>query len=150
MRGMAIRDPERLKKALLESRRQKRAGALVEQWASHDVSASPIAQSKYALLADRLRAGRSWPLRWTDDLPSEVRAFVAADDAIAILGWDVEEEPALLVSAARLRANVAVLDRIYPDGFVLISDVAGQVLLVDFNGDEGTHVNIVELPAASR
>ena len=150
MRSMAIRDPERRKKLLSESRRQKRAAGLVAEWASNDVCASPVAQNKYALLVDRLRAGHAWPLRWTNDLPGEVRAFVTAEELIVILGWDVEEEPALLVSSVRLTAKVAALDRIYPDAFVLISDVAGQALLVDFDADGGTHVNIVGLQASPR
>ena len=36
----------------------------------------------------------------------------------------LDEEPALLVSAEKLITNASVLDKIYPDGFVLKSGVA--------------------------
>ncbi|HYC94101.1 MAG TPA: hypothetical protein VEB39_00205 [Sphingomicrobium sp.] len=97
---------------------------------------------------DKLRGGRSWPLQWTDNLLAEVRAFSAGSDLLTILGWNVDEEPALLVGAEKLVTKASVLSRVYPDGLVLISDVSAKALLVDFDEDEGTHINIIDLPAS--
>jgi len=143
---MAKRNPERMNKLLTQNRLKKRAAVLVGRWASHGVSVSPVAHDRYWLLLDKLRGGRSWPLQWTDDLLAEVRAFSAGSDLLTILGWNVDEEPALLVGAEKLVAKASVLSRVYPDGFVLISDVSAKALLVDFDEDEGTHINIVDLP----
>ena len=143
---MSTRNPERLNKLLAQNRLKKRAAVMVGRWALHGVSVSPVAHDRYWLLVDRLRAGRSWPLQWTDDLLTEVRAIIADSDMLTILGWNVDEEPALLVGAEKLVSKLPSLNHIYPDGFVLISDVAGKALLVDFDDEEGTHVNIVDLP----
>jgi hypothetical protein len=142
---MSKRNPQRMNKLLTQNRVKKRAAVLVRQWASHGVSASPVAHDRYRLLLDKLRRGRSWPLQRTDDLLGEVRGFVAGSDMLTILGWNVAEEPALLVSADTLVANASNLNHVYPDGFVLISD-KGKILLVDFDDEEGTHINVVDLP----
>ena len=142
---MSRRNPERMNKLLTQNRLKKRAAVLVGRWAAHGVSVSPVAHDRYWLLLDKLRGGRSWPLQWTDDLLTEVHAFIVGTDMLTVLGWDVDEEPALLVSAEKLVAKLSSLSQIYPDGFVLISDVAGKALLVDFDDELGTHVNVVDL-----
>lgn len=146
---MSKGNPERLNKLLTQNRLKKRAAVLVERWATHYVSVSPVAHDRYWLLLDKLRGGRSWPLQWTDDLLGELRAFAADSDVLTILGWNVDEEPALLVSAEKLLAKAAALNQVYPDGFVLISDVTGKALLVDYDDNEGTHINIIDLPTCA-
>jgi hypothetical protein len=85
-------------------------------------------------------------LQWTEDFPGEVRTFIAGSDMLTILGWNVDEEPALLVSADKLIAKVSALNRVYSDGFVLVSEVARKALLVDFDDEQRTHINIIDLP----
>lgn len=144
---MPERNPERMNKLLTQNRLKKRAAVLVGRWASLGVSVSPVAHDRYWLLLDKLRGGRSWPLpQKTEDLLGEVTGFIAGSDMLAILGWNVDEEPALLVSAEKLIAKMSTLDHVYPDGFVLISDVAGKALLVDFDDEEGIHTNTIDLP----
>jgi len=130
---MSRHNPERLRKLLTQNRLKKRAALLVAQWASYGVSASPVAHHRYWLLLDKLRGGRSWPLQWTDDLLGNVRTFIDGSDMLTIIGWNVDEEPALLVSGEKLAASSSSLMRIYPDGFVLINDATGKALLVDFD-----------------
>jgi hypothetical protein len=137
---------ERMNKLLTQNRLKKRAALLVGRWASLGVSVSPVAHERYWLLLDKLRGGRSWPLQWTEDLPGEVRTFIAGSDMLTILGWNVDEEPALLVSADKLIAKVSALNRVYSDGFVLVSEVARKALLVDFDDEQRTHINIIDLP----
>lgn len=135
-----------MNKLLTQNRLKKRAAALVGQWGSHGVSVSPVAHDRYWLLLDKLRGGRSWPLQWTNDFLGEVQSFSAGSDMLTILGWNVHDEPALLVSAEKMMAKATALSQVYPDGFILISDVAGKALLVDFDDEEGTHINIIDLP----
>jgi hypothetical protein len=143
---MSKRDSERLRKLLTQNRLKKRASALMGQWASRGVSVSPVAHDRYWLLLDKLRGGRSWPLNWTGDLLAELRTFSAGSDMLTILGWNVNDEPALLISAEKLTANAPVLNHLYPDGFVLISDLDRKALLVDFDDEAGTHINSIDLP----
>jgi hypothetical protein len=109
------------------------------------VVVSPVAYDRYEPLLNKLRGGRSPPPQGSDDLPGEVRTFVTGSDMLTILGWNVAEEPALLISADKLLAKLPSLKPIYPEGFVLISDVRSKALLVDFDDEQGTHVNIVDL-----
>jgi hypothetical protein len=143
---MSRHNPERMNKLLTQNRLKKRAALLVSQWASYGVSVSPVAHERYWLLLDKLRGGRSCPLQRTDDFLGRVRTFIDGSDMLTILGWSVDQEPALLISAEKLAASSSSLSHIYPDGFVLISDAAAKALLVDFDRQEGTHTNVVDLP----
>ena len=139
-------DTSRLSKLLTENRLKRRASILVGRWASVGVSVSPVALDRYWLLLDRLRGGRSWPLDWTGDIFAKLRALSAGSDVLTLLGWDVDEEPAVLISAEKLMANASVLKQIYPDGFILISDLNGKALLVDFDYEAETRINSIDLP----
>lgn len=146
---MSNGNPERLRKLLTQNRLRKRASVLMRLWASHGVSVSPVHHDRYWLLLDKLRGGRSWPLDCTGDLTSDLRTFSLGSDMLTILGWDVEEEPPLLISAEKLITEASVLNHVYPDGFILISDHAGKALLVDFDEEVGTHINIIDLPTTA-
>ncbi len=64
---------------------------------------------------------------------------------LTMLGWDVGNEPALLVSASKLAATASKLSQIYPDGFVLISDTMDKAFLADIDDQDGTRFNIADL-----
>jgi len=146
MLAMANRNSERMNKLQTQNRLKKRAAALVGDWAARGVSVSPVAHDRYWLLLEMLGGGRSGPPQWTDDLLGELRAFSSGSDMLTVLGWNVAEEPALLVGADKLMAQASALNEVYPDGFVLISDFAGKALLVDFDDDEGTSIETMDLP----
>lgn len=55
---------------------------------------------------------------------------------LVIVGWDVDEEPALLLSSEGLGRSVAQLRATYPDGFVLLDQPLTSALLVDFDEDD--------------
>ena len=57
---------------------------------------------------------------------------------LVIIGWDVDEEPGLLLSSEALRQSVAHLRAIYPDGFALLDRPLASALLIDFDGDDHT------------
>jgi hypothetical protein len=56
---------------------------------------------------------------------------------LVIAGWNVDEEPGVLLSSEALIGSVSHLRALYPDGFVLIDQPLTSALLVDF--DEGDH-----------
>lgn len=146
---MSKRNPERLKRLLTQNRLKKRASVLMGLWASHGVSVSPVHHDRSWLLLDKLRGGRSWPLVCTGDLIAELRTFSLGSDMLTVIGWDVDEEPALLISAEKLMAKASILNQVYPDGVILISDLAGKALMVDFDEEVGTHINIIDLPTTA-
>jgi hypothetical protein len=143
---MAGRDPEKLNKLLKQNQRRRRAPELVQKWATLGVAASVIADDRHWKVIDRLKGGFSWPLQFVENLRELVHDFVAIADAVTILGWDIESEPALLVSSAGLLRVMPQIEPIYPDGFILINDTESTVLLVDFDEYEGTHANQMALP----
>jgi hypothetical protein len=85
-------------------------------------------------------------LEWTDNLAGVVSAFAIETDVVTIMGWDVSEEPAVLVPKERLLARLHCATDIYPDGFVVINDATMTALLVDIDDQDGVHTNVVDLP----
>lgn len=143
---MSKRDPERMAKLLARNRLKKRAIELVKVWAAHGVAVSPVAHDQYLLQLGRLTGQLRWLEHPANDLVGAARAFVAGSDMLTMLGWDVRNEPALLVSASKLAATASNLSQIYPDGFVLINDTTGKAFIADIDDENGTRFNIADLP----
>jgi len=134
-----------MNKLIKQNAISKRAADLVSRWAQLGISVSPVAHDRYWLLIDKLRGGRSWPLQRTDDLTRDLNAFAADRDMLTIMGWNVDDEPALLIGVESLLRTIAAVPDIYSNGFVLIDDVSSRALLVDIDDDEGIHTNRVNL-----
>jgi hypothetical protein len=143
---MTERNPERINKLIRQGALKRRAKEITARWAKLGVSVSPVSHDKYWLLIDRLRGGHSWPLQFTDRLSDELRTFVADRDMITIIGWNVDDEPALLVGAEALLRSGSRLTEVYPDGFILVDEIGRSALLVDVDEEMGTHTNRIELP----
>lgn len=144
---METNDTSRLGKPIAQNHLSRRTSALTARWASHGLAASALAPERYKELVRRLRSGRSGSLNWTDDLLGEMRAFVLSCDIVTIIGWNVDEEPALLVSAQTLVERLPATTDIYPDGFILLNSDTGKALIVDVDEDEGTQTNLIDLPS---
>ncbi|MFC7499399.1 hypothetical protein ACFQRC_09215 [Enterovirga sp. GCM10030262] len=140
------RSPERLQKLLRQNQLKLRAAELVKLWSSHGVAASPVSHTRFWKLIDRLRGGRSWPLEQVDDLRGAVSRFAGTSDLITVMGWNVEEEPPLLMSTQALLRALDRIERVYPDGFILIDEGSQSALVIDIDGEEGTHGSRVDLP----
>jgi hypothetical protein len=140
------RSPERLRKLLQQNRLKLRAKELVSRWASFGVAASPVAHDRYWKLVDRIRGGRSWPLDYVDDLGAAVSDFTAESDLVTIMGWSLDEEPPLLVSARSMLSTIDRIDSLYPNGFWLVDDASRSALLVDIDDEEGIHAARIDLP----
>lgn len=52
---------------------------------------------------------------------------------VVIIGWDIDNEPALLVRSEALAQPDAVLRAIYPDGFIAADQTLTCALIVDFD-----------------
>ncbi|HEX8534339.1 MAG TPA: hypothetical protein VF662_09235 [Allosphingosinicella sp.] len=139
------RGTERLRKLLQQNRLKLRAAELVSRWASQGVATSPVVHERYWKLIDRIRRGRSWPLDYVDDLAAAVSDFTGNCDMVTIIGWNLEEEPPLLVSSRALLQAIHRIDSLYPDGFWLIDDDSRTALMVDIDEEEGIHANRIDL-----
>jgi hypothetical protein len=144
---MTQRNPEKMNKLIRQGALKRRAKEVTGRWAKLGVSVSPVSHEKYCLLIDRLRGGHSWPLQFTDRLSDELRTFVADRDMITIIGWNVDDEPALLVGPEALLRSGSRLTEVYPDGFILVDEIGRSALLVDVDEEMGAHTNRIELPS---
>lgn len=138
---------QRLDELLRRKRRAGRVPDLIAAWAALDVPASPLSADRQVELIDRWRSagsGRSneLPHPSTDPLSHPVRAFTKCRDMLVIVGWDVDEEPAMLISSDGLNRSVAHLRAIYLDGFVLLDQPMTSALLIDFDEDDQTAIYV--------
>jgi hypothetical protein len=62
-----------------------------------------------------------------------------------IIGWEVDEEPAVLVTAEALNRSIPNLWSIYPDGFVLIDHPPTSALVIDFDEEDRSAVYLDRL-----
>ena len=143
---MIQRNPEKMNKLIRQGTLKRRAKEITARWAKLGVSVSPVSHDKYWLLIDRLRGGHSWPLQFTDRLSDELKNFIADRDMVTIIGWNVDDEPALLVGTEALLRSASRLTEVYPDGFILVDEIARSALLVDVDEEMGTHINTFEMP----
>ncbi len=136
---------DRMSTLLTQNHRKRRAAALINQWAGHGLAASTLSPDRYTALIGRLRGGKARLPQRTADLIGEMRDFVLSCDMVALIGWNVDEEPGLLVSAATFIDKLAATTSVYPDGFILFNDATGRALIVDLDEDEGVRTNLVDL-----
>lgn len=136
--------------ALSGRRRARRVLDLLESWAKVGVVASALSADRQAELIDRLR--RATLHRTTegatpasDAVADAVAAFAAGRDMAILVAWNVDEEPALLLSFKALNRSVPHLRRVHPDGFVVLNQPLTAALLVDFDADDPGVVHIDRL-----
>jgi len=130
--------------------RKSRVPAVVDAWAKIGVSVSAVSAQRQATMVARLRAAgfRSSPTLpplSQEPLTRSVAEFAGAADILAIIGWGVDEEPAVLLTVDALNRSVPNLRLIYPDGFVLIEQPAKSALIVDFDEDDRAAVYLDRL-----
>ena len=139
-----------LDQALRGRRRARRVLDLLEGWAMVGVMASALSADRQRELIGRLRQS---PLRRTPDqsvsspdaVSDALADFAAGRDMVVLVGWHVDEEPALLLSFRALIRALPHLRTVYPDGFVLLDQPLGTALLVDVDADDPARVLIDRL-----
>jgi hypothetical protein len=80
------------------------------------------------------------------DLNAIVRQFIIQSDLVTVVGWNVEEEPPLLMSAQSLERVLHNLPSIYPDGFILVDGKGVAALMVDIDDEDDVYATTIELP----
>lgn len=61
---------------------------------------------------------------------------------VVVIGWDVDEEPAMLVSSTAFDRSEVNLRATYPDGFVVLDQPLTSALVIDFDEDDRAAVYI--------
>jgi len=145
-----IKNRSRLDELLRLRLRKSRVPTVVDAWAKIGVSVSAVSAQRQATMVTRLRAAgfRSSPTLpplSQEPLTRSVAEFAGSADILAIIGWGVDEEPAVLLTVDALNRSVPNLRLIYPDGFVLIEQPTKSALIVDFDGDDRSAVYLDRL-----
>jgi hypothetical protein len=139
-------------------RRRRRAGLVpkaVKAWAVLGVAASPLSADRQMVVLARLRVAglrRSGVLPEASGRPfsGDIDEFTKSNDLLIVIGWDVDEEPAVLLPAEAVSRCAAVLRSIYPDGFVLLDQPATKALVIDFDEDSSSAVYVDRVPLAPK
>jgi hypothetical protein len=125
--------PDQSRLAVLQRRRirKTRAPEVVAAWALAGVTASVLSDLRHDELVGLLRESvtRTPAVGSLEGILAELGD---AGDMVVIIGWDIDNEPALLIPSGPLARSGASLRTIYPDGFVAADQPATRVLVVDF------------------
>jgi hypothetical protein len=132
-------DKRRMEDLLRKNRRRKLVPGIVQKWAGRGIAASPLSDERQRQLLGELRAWDTSEYRPVVDVQVAICEFLEGPSLVVVVGFDVNEEPALLVPAHALSASEQDLRAVYPDGFVLIREEAA--LIIDFEEDGG-RVNV--------
>ncbi len=145
-----IGDRPSLDQALSGRRRARRVLDLLEGWALVGVMASALSADRQRELVGRLRQSplHHMPDRTVsspDGMADAVADFAAGRDMVVLVGWHVDEEPALMLSFRALIRALPHLRTVHPDGFVLLDQPLGAALFVDFDADDPARVLVDRL-----
>lgn len=124
---------------------------VVNAWAALGVAASPLSADCQVALIARLRASglrRSGVLPEVSGRPlSEcIDEFAEPNDLLIVVGWDVDEQPAVLLPAEAVSRCVVEFRSLYPDGFVLLNQPATEALVIDFDEEIPSAVYVDRIP----
>ncbi|VVT13798.1 conserved hypothetical protein [Sphingomonas sp. EC-HK361] len=82
-------------------------------------------------------------------LSDDIDDFAEPNDLLIVIGWDVDEEPAVLLPAEAVSRFVTDLSSLYPDGFVLLDQPTTEALVIDFDEDSPSAVYLDRVPLPS-
>lgn len=125
--------PDKSRLALFQQRRIRKARApeVAAAWALAGVAASVLSDLRHEELIDLIRGGGTRTPA-AAPLQSIIAELGESGDMLVVIGWDIENEPALLIRRDALARSHAPLRAIYPEGFVAVDQPATRALVVDF------------------
>jgi hypothetical protein len=139
--------PDQLRLALLQRHRIRKARApeVVAAWAVEGVTVSVLPDVRHDAVVEQLR-GSATRARLVGSLQGIVAELGQTGDMAVIIGWDIDNEPALLIRSDALARSGASLRTIYPDGFVATNQPVTRALIVDFEetGFQADDVRLAE------
>jgi hypothetical protein len=133
----------RLTTLLRRNRRNTRVAAALRGWASLGVVASALEPRGQEKLLKAFRAENGVSRTVKAPVEKTLRDFATTVEIAIVIGYGIDEEPALLVPAASVARLHGKLPTLYPDGLLVADQPLSQVLVLDFG--EGQDVDIEEV-----
>jgi len=97
------------------------------------INASALSHSKHEELLGRLRQPGSKISCASGSLDAILAEFSKSNDIIVVIGWNVDEEPSLLIPGDALAQSQTFFRTAYPDGFVVTNQPVSHALMIDFD-----------------
>lgn len=123
----------RLSTLLKRKQRAAAAPAVIKAWSLAGFIASALSHDLHEELVERLRAKSGSRRNGTKPLADALANLENSNDMVAVIGWNVDSDPGLLLSGDALRQPEDSWRRIYPEGFVVCGQPLSQFLIVDFD-----------------
>jgi hypothetical protein len=118
---------------LRHKRRASRIPDLVNAWMRGGVSVSAFSNERHDELIARFRSQSTLREPIGVSLNDALSEFAQGVDMAAVIGWDVDEEPGVLLSAKALSQSETFFCRTYPAGFVIGDQPLTKLLVIDFD-----------------
>jgi hypothetical protein len=106
---------------------------MIKAWSLVGFTASPLSADRHEELIRSLRLKAGTRETKNDPLACALANIGNASDVVALVGWNVEIDPGILLSGKALDQTEAFWRDTYPDGFLVCDQPLSQILIVDFN-----------------
>jgi len=126
---------DKLDRELLARRRLRRAREprVIASWTNAGYRATALSHAMHEQFLGQFRSSGTTRKSLEGSLLNAIVGLVQSSDLLVVIGWNVDEEPALLLQSDALDQSEAFLRAIYPDGFVAASHPFTRALIVDFD-----------------
>lgn len=133
---MQTSDPKRLADLFRKRQRAAAAAEKIKEWSIAGFNASALSNERHEELVSKLRRDGSVRQAKSGSLNSALADIGAVSDIVAVVGWNVESDPGILLSGKALCRSEGFLREAYPDGFVVCNQPLSRLLLIDFDQDD--------------
>jgi hypothetical protein len=133
----------RLTTLLRRNKRKGRVAGALKGWASLGVVGSALEPRRQEELLKAFRSEDGVSRSVKAKVEEALRDFAATDEIAIVIGYRVDEEPALLLPAASVARLHGKLSTLYPNGLMVADQPLSRVLVFDFG--EGQEVDIEEV-----
>lgn len=130
---MTTSNTGRLSTLLRRRQRYAAAPATIKAWSLGGFTASPLSHDRHEELIESLRLEVGVRESKNDPLARALSRIGNASDLVAVVGWNVETDPGILLSGKAIDQTETFWRDIYPEGFLVCDQPLSQILIVDFN-----------------
>jgi hypothetical protein len=123
----------RLSELLRRHQRASRTSETIKAWSVAGVTGSAFSHEQQEELLEGMR---SKAVRLEDrdgSLDAILTEFGSSSDMVAVVGWNVETDPGVLIPGKTLCRSEGFLREAYPNGFIVCDQPLTRLLIVDFD-----------------
>lgn len=139
---MTTSNSTRLSKLLRRSQLSLLTSEVLSAWATAGCSAKALDHEQHEELVRCFRERTGIRTRLDGSFLRHLQNFGIDSNVVAVVGWNVDIEPAVVVPGTALGVSEDNLRALYPDGFVVCDQPLSRLLIVDFD-DAGARVDQV-------